>query len=191
MDGKLVVIGTSTGGPKALQEVFQRLPGDLKAAFLIIQHMPPYFTGQLAKRLDSVSEMKVKEAEQGEEIKMGWAYLAPGDYHMEVIEKEGKLLVHLSQGETVNGHRPSVDVLMQSVSRLPYPKVGVILTGMGSDGAKGMEALKRSGAITIGESAETCVVYGMPKAACELGAVDSQVPLHQVADCILEALNKD
>jgi two-component system chemotaxis response regulator CheB len=180
----IVAIGTSTGGPKALFEVMSRLKKGLNAAILIVQHMPPGFTKSLAQRLDMSSQFLVKEAENGDEVKSGMAFVAPGGYHMEVRDVNEKITIHLHQEPPVNGHRPSVDVLMKSVARLSQPKVGVIMTGMGNDGARGIRELKDAGAVTIGESAETCVVYGMPKAACQLGAIDHEAPLYRIADLI-------
>lgn len=184
----LVAIGTSTGGPKALHEVMSNLPGNIPAALFITQHMPPGFTRSLAQRLDTVSSLRVKEAEEGEEVRKGWAYVAPGDYHMVIEEKGGKLSIRLPQTVAVNGHRPSVDVMFNSLAGLPYPKIIVLMTGMGSDGARGMKALKESGAITIAESADSCIVYGMPRVAVQLGVVDYEVPLNQIAGNILQAL---
>jgi len=184
----LVVMGTSTGGPKALHEVMSSLPSGLNAAILIVQHMPPGFTRSLAQRLDSVSQFAVKEAEDGDIIERGKAYIAPGNYHMEIKSQKDKHVIQLSQAPQVNGHRPSVDVLFNSAAKVKDTKVGVIMTGMGSDGAMGMKALKESGVVTIGESAETSVVYGMPKAAFKLGVVDYEVPLYRISDQIVQAL---
>lgn len=187
---KLVAIGTSTGGPKALHEVMSHFKTGFNAAVLIVQHMPPGFTKSLAQRLDSISEYSVKEAEDGDEIKGEAAYLAPGSSHMEVVEQRGKYVIKLNQNPPVNGHRPAADVMMEKVAKIPLPKIGVIMTGMGSDGAKGMKSLKEAGAVTIGESAETCVVYGMPKSAYKLGVIDHEVPLYKIADTIMQALNR-
>jgi two-component system chemotaxis response regulator CheB len=186
-----MAIGTSTGGPKALHEVMRGLPDGLNTAVLIVQHMPPGFTNSLANRLDSISKFTVKEAEHGEEVKIGYAYVAPGDFHLQVSLINDKVTIQLDQGNPVNGHRPSVDVMLQSVARIGLPKVGVIMTGMGNDGAQGMKALKEAGAVTIGESAATCVVYGMPKSAMKLGAIDYEVPLEQIAHTVVQALNKN
>lgn len=190
INNPLVAIGTSTGGPKALHAVMSNLPDKLNASFLIVQHMPPGFTNSLAERLNSISSLHVKEAEHGDEIKPGHAYVAPGNYHMEAGFLNNKLSIILHQSSSVNGHRPSVDVLMSSVAKINCPKIGVIMTGMGSDGAIGMSELKKAGAINIGENAETAVVYGMPRAACKLGVIDYEVPLYQIADYIIQALKK-
>lgn len=190
---KLVLIGTSTGGPKALHEVIPRLPGDLEAGVLIVQHMPPGFTASLAARLDGISGLRVKEAEHGEVIAPGTAYVAPGDYHLLVMtDKEtglGRLLVNLTFDPPVSGHRPSVDAMFESVARSFWGHiVGVIMTGMGQDGAKGVIHLKKRGAKIIAEDSSTCIVFGMPKAAIETGQVDKVVPLPEIAQEIQRML---
>jgi two-component system chemotaxis response regulator CheB len=187
----IVAVGTSTGGPKALFEMMQGLPGNLGAGVLIVQHMPPGFTKSLAQRLDSICSLTVKEAEDGEEIKKNYAYIAPGDHHMELKEGRGSLFILLHQKPPVNGHRPSVDVLMDSLATYQGHRVGVIMTGMGSDGAKGITALHRNGVTTIGESAETCVVYGMPKSAFQMGGIDHEIPLGKIAGMIVQAIAKE
>jgi two-component system chemotaxis response regulator CheB len=186
----LIVIGTSTGGPKALNEVMSRFTRHHNAAVLIVQHMPPGFTKSLAQRLDGSSVYMVKEAENKDEVKAGMAYVAPGNYHMEIKGSMNNLTIHLNQSPQVNGHRPSVDVLMQSVARIQIPKVGVIMTGMGSDGAIGKKSLKETGSINIGESDQTCVVYSMPRSAKNMGAIDHEVPLYQIAELIEKTLTK-
>lgn len=186
----LVAIGASTGGPNALCELFSKIPVGLNAAYFIVQHLPIGFTKSLARRLDSLSALTVKEAEHGEKIKADYAYLAPDDYHLEVGLINNQLSIILQQSDSVNGVRPSVDVFMSSVAKVDYPKIGVIMTGMGSDGAKGMLELKKAGSMNIGESAESCVVYGMSKASYKLGAIDYEVPLNKIADYIVEALKK-
>ena len=188
-DLTLVAIGASTGGPNALCELISKIPVGLNAAYLIVQHLPTGFTKTLARRLDSISALTVKEAEHGEKIKADYAYLAPGDYHLEV-GLINNLSIILQQSDCIYGLRPSVDVLMYSVAKINCPKIGVIMTGMGSDGAKGMLELKKAGSLNIGQSAKTCVVYGMSKAAYKLGAIDYEVPLNKIADYIVEALKK-
>ncbi len=180
---QLVAIGTSTGGPRALSEVIGSLPADLPAPVLVVQHMPPRFTASLAKRLEAGSMIEVKEAEQGERVLAGRVYIAPGGSHME-LEKDGSgYRIRLTQSPAVSGHRPSVDVLFRSI--VPYADLErhcVLLTGMGSDGARGMLELRESGAAsTITESEETCVVYGMPRSAVELGGSQTALPLFQIA----------
>lgn len=190
-DSSLVFIGTSTGGPKALHEVLSNIPSGLNTSILIVQHMPPGFTNSLAQRLDAISAFNVKEAEDGEEVKKGWAYIAPGNYHMEIADFNGKFLIRLNQSPNVNGHRPSVDVLFNSAAKLPVKKVGVIMTGMGGDGALGLKAMKKTGAYTIAENQDTSVVYGMPRVAYSLGIVDYHVPLYRIADSIVQVLNRN
>lgn len=188
---KVVAIGISTGGPKALQNIIPEISADIEAAVLIVQHMPPKFTKSLADRLDLLSNIKVKEAEDGDKIKKGHAYVAPGDYHMTVKEENGEKVIKLNHEETHTGHRPSVNVLFKSVAEV-YGKnaVGVIMTGMGADGAEYLKKIKEAGGKTIGQSKDTCVVYGMPRVAYEIGAVDEVVDLEKIPDKIEELLKK-
>jgi len=177
----VVVIGASTGGPKALPEVLSRLPANLPAAVLVVQHMPEGFTRSFAERLNWVSALEVKEAEEGEEIKKGKVYIAPGNRHLLL---DGTVL-RLDDGPRVNYVRPAVDVLMKSVAPLYGPRtIGVILTGMGADGAEGMRLIKDNGGKTVVQNEETCVVYGMPKAVVDLRAADRIVPLEDIAQAI-------
>jgi len=188
----LFAIGTSTGGPKALQTVLTALPEDFAHPILIVQHMPPKFTRSLARRLDDLCKIRVIEAEDGQVIEGGVAYLAPGGYHMEAVFQEPRTYrISLNQNTPRNGHRPSVDVLFESVSRLPYLRLHYILmTGMGSDGARAMLAAKKKGAAsTIAEAEETCVVFGMPKAAIALGGVDYVLPLGKIAEKMIALAN--
>lgn len=190
LDERIVAIGTSTGGPRALQEIITKLPGNLPCGVVIVQHMPPGFTKSLAERLNSLSSVNVKEAEHNDVIRAGHVYIAPGDYHMLLEREGGKAVIKLNQNPPFGGHRPAVDPLMESVARTFGGKaVGVILTGMGRDGAKGMEAIKRQNGYTIAEDQSTAVVYGMPKAAVEMGVVDKIVPITGVAAEILKALS--
>jgi two-component system, chemotaxis family, protein-glutamate methylesterase/glutaminase len=182
----IVLIGCSTGGPKALPEVLSRLPGNLPAPVLVVQHMPEGFTKSFAERLNWISPLEVKEAEDGEEIQKGKIYIAPGNRHMTL--KGNK--VHLDDGPKINFVRPAVDVLMNSVAPMFGPRtVGVILTGMGSDGAVGMELIKKNGGKTIVQNEETCVVYGMPKAVADRNAADRIVPLEDIAKNIVVMLS--
>ncbi len=179
---QLILIGTSTGGPKALYQLIPRLPADIKAGILVVQHMPPGFTRSLAERLDVLSQVHVKEAEQGEKVLPGTVYIAPGDYHLKVRSKNGmgglSLWVELDQSPPRGGLRPAVDVMLESVAREFWSNmVCVIMTGMGHDGAAGLPLLKQRGAKIIAEDQSTCIVYGMPKAAVETGLVDKVVPL--------------
>lgn len=184
----VVAIGTSTGGPRALQEVLSRLPADGRTAYLVVQHMPPGFTRTLAERLDALSELTVREARE-EMIKPDHAYIAPGDYHLTVRMVGRNAYLQLSQSATVNGHRPAVDVLFHSLADLPgLCRVAVVLTGMGADGAQGLLALKAGGTFTIAEAAKTAVIFGMPKAAIAAGAVHKIVALDDVVDAIAHGL---
>ncbi|WP_334072967.1 MULTISPECIES: chemotaxis response regulator protein-glutamate methylesterase [Paenibacillus] len=179
----LVAIGTSTGGPKALKAVLEKLPADFPAPVVIVQHMPPNFTKSLAQRLHSLSALTVVEAEEGMALQAGTAYIAPGGFHLHVVSgAKGSYKVSLSKQELRNGHRPSVDVLYESLLPLTSLKRHIVLlTGMGSDGARSMKLLYDSGvSSTIAESEETCVVYGMPRSAIELGCVSRILPLHEI-----------
>ena len=179
---ELLVIGSSTGGPKALQDILPALPAGLPVPCLIVQHMPSTFTRPFADRLDGLCQVHVKEAEQGEPLKAGTVYIAPGGIHMLYGARGPKGCVELSPEPVSSLHRPSVDVLFQSVADQYRGQVlATILTGMGADGAKGMEQLKRKGAHTLAESEESCVVYGMPRAAVERGCVDLVAPLPDIA----------
>jgi two-component system chemotaxis response regulator CheB len=179
---KLVVIGASTGGPRALSEVIPRLPGDLPAGVLIVQHMPPDFTKSLGERLNFESELTVKEAEDDEPIEPGKVLLAPGDFHMVVKKGKQRHFVALNKDPEVHNVRPSVSVTMISAAPVYQDKtIGVILTGMGSDGVEGMSAIKHFNGKTLAEDKSTAVVNGMPKAAIDQGVVDKVVPLFDIA----------
>jgi two-component system chemotaxis response regulator CheB len=188
---KMVLIGTSTGGPRALQEVVTKIPKSIQAPILIVQHMPAGFTKSLATRLDQLSEIAVKEAEQGDILQNGVAYIAPGGYHLK-LRKVGTTfgIVLDNQEAPRSGHRPSVDVMFEDVSQYKdFDKVAVIMTGMGHDGSNGLKALKKSGnVIAIAESAETCIVYGMPKAAVETQLVDEVADVDDIAQTIMKYL---
>lgn len=186
---QLVAIGTSTGGPRALQEILTRLPGNLPCPLVIVQHMPPGFTRSLSERLNTLSALTVKEAQTGDVLTPGLAVVAPGDYHL-TLEREGtRTVVRLSQEPPIGGHRPSVDPMMESVARIYGPKaIGVILTGMGHDGSLGMKAIKSHQGYTIAEDGSTTVVNGMPKSAIELGVVDKVKPLPAIAGEIVRQL---
>ena len=183
-DVRLVAIGTSTGGPRALHKVMEQLKPDGKTAYLVVQHMPKGFTRSLAERLDSISELTISEATEGP-VEPDHVYIAPGDYHLNTHMIQGRPHIYLTQTAPVNGHRPAVDVLFNSLAAQPgLCRVAVILTGMGSDGAKGLAALKAAGAYTIAEDASTAVIFGMPRAAIKTGAVDRVASLPQVAEAI-------
>lgn len=176
---RLVAIGASTGGPRALLEVLMPLPGDLPAGLLVVQHMPPHFTAAMAQRFNDNCALQVREAEVGDRIEEGVALIAPGGRHLR-LAADGK--VTLTDEPPVWGVRPSVDVMMEGVAQVfGSACLGVILTGMGRDGTTGLTMLKHAGASTIGQDEASCVVYGMPRAAAEAGVVDTVLPLHEIA----------
>ena len=186
---KVVLIGTSTGGPRALQEVITKIPANIQAPILIVQHMPAGFTKSLATRLDQLSNIKVKEAEQGDILQNGVAYIAPGGYHLRLRKVGMSFGIALDQTEPPrSGHRPSVDVMFEEVSKYDdFDKIAVIMTGMGYDGSKGLIALKQTGNVmAIAESANTCIVYGMPKAAVETQLVDEVADVDNIAQSIMK-----
>ena len=191
----VVAIGTSTGGPKALYEIIPSFPSAFPAAVLVVQHMPPGFTRSLAERLDSVSALKVKEAEDGEEVLPAHVYIAPGDFQLTVraVErKEGRrLIVNLTKENHISGHRPSIDVLFSSIAANFWGRtIGVLLTGMGHDGTEGAKRLKEKGAKIIAEDASTCVVFGIPRSAIEAKVVDYIVPLGKVAQEVIRLVRE-
>jgi len=180
-----VCIGASTGGTEALKVVLQGFPADMPPV-LIVQHMPEMFTGTFAKRLDSVCALHVKEAEDGERLQRGTAYIAPGPSPLSVRSRGGQMVCVLERGEPVNRHRPSVDVLFRSAAlEFGSRAVGVLLTGMGKDGADGLLQMRRAGAWTIAQDEGSCVVYGMPREAVALGAVHEVLPLDQIASHVI------
>lgn len=183
----LVIIGSSTGGPRALQQVIPNLPGDLPAAVVVIQHMPAGFTAPLAQRLNEASVLTVQEAADGDRLARGLVLLAPGDYHLRF---QGGKQVVLDQGPRVNHVRPSVDVTIESaVAYHGAAVIGVILTGMGSDGAAGARLIKQAGGRVIVEDESTAVVYGMPRSVAEAGLADVSVPLPEVASVVIQMVN--
>jgi two-component system chemotaxis response regulator CheB len=182
----IVAIGTSTGGPRALQYLIPLIPVDINATIVIVQHMPPKFTKSLSERLNSISNIEVKEAEEGDILKRGCAYIAPGDYHMAIVKERNNLVVRLNQNPQVMGLRPTVNILMQSVASIEgYSKLGIILTGMGSDGVEGILEMKKNNSYTIAQDESTSVVFGMPKAAIATGIIDEVLPLEKIADKII------
>jgi two-component system chemotaxis response regulator CheB len=185
---KLVCIGTSTGGPRALQQVITKLPKTIDAPVLVVQHMPAGFTKSLAVRLDSLAEVHVKEAEEGDIIQKGTVYIAPGGLHLKLKWVGANLAIQLDQSPPRNGHRPAVDVMFESCSELSaYAKISVIMTGMGSDGTKGLIKLKESGnVVAIAESEETSIVFGMPKAAIATKLVDEVKNVDNIAETIMK-----
>lgn len=188
---RIVAIGASTGGPRALQEVITNLSSNIPCGIIIVQHMPPGFTKSLAERLNSLSSVEVKEAEHNDIVRPGLVLIAPGGYHLLIAREGGNIVVKLNQDPPVGGHRPAVDPMMESVAHIFGSKaIGVILTGMGNDGSKGIQAIKRQNGKTIAEDQSTAVVFGMPKAAIEMGVIDRVVPITHVADEILKALGR-
>lgn len=187
---RVVAIGASTGGTEALAEVLEALPAD-HPGVLVVQHMPAFFTKSFAERLDRSCALRVREARTGDEVKDGTVLIAPGDYHMVLKRIGGRYQVECRQGPPVHHVRPSVDVLFRSVAQVAGPRaVGVLLTGMGRDGAEGLRDMRQAGAWTLAQDEESCVVYGMPKEAVALGAVGQVVPLSRMAEAIQAKLQK-
>ncbi|MDA8163067.1 MAG: chemotaxis response regulator protein-glutamate methylesterase [Desulfobacteraceae bacterium] len=186
-----VAIGVSTGGPNALNEVIPRLPRNLGLPVFLVQHMPPVFTAQLARRLDDKSPLKVIEAQDNMPVEANTVYVAPGDFHMEVDGAGKERFIRLNQGPAVNSVRPAVDVLFHSIA-LTYGgrAIAVVMTGMGQDGFAGCRELKAKGSVVIAQDRETCVVWGMPKFVTEAGLADRVCPLGGIADSIVEFSRK-
>lgn len=185
---KLLVIGASTGGTEAIREILQRFPPD-SPAILIAQHMPGGFTKSFAERLNKLCSITVKEAEDGERILPGHAYIAPGTHHLKVVKNGANYVCRLDNGEPVNGHKPSCDVLLMSAAQNAGKNaVGVILTGMGRDGANGLLKMKEAGSYTIAQDEKTSIVFGMPKEAVELGAAVDVLPLQSIAEKSMKAI---
>jgi two-component system chemotaxis response regulator CheB len=179
---KIIAVGASTGGVDALQELLTAFPSDAPA-ILVTQHMPAVFTASFANRLDGCCHVSVSQAKDGERVLPGHAYIAPGGFHLELARNGANYTCRVHEQPLVSGHRPSVDVLFRSVAHAAGANaVGIILTGMGKDGAAGLLEMRRAGASTIGQNEATCVVYGMPKAAHECGATEIELPLDQIAD---------
>lgn len=182
----LIAIGASTGGTDATLRILEDLGSDLPG-ILIVQHMPPVFTRLYAERLNNICEMEVREAKHNDIIRPGTALIAPGGLHMGVVRRGTGFAVECREGEKISGHCPSVDYLFDSIAKLKgINRLGIIMTGMGSDGAKGLLAMKHSGASTIGQDQKSCVVYGMPAVAQRLGAVDDELPLSAISRRIYE-----
>lgn len=182
-----VMIGASTGGTEAIQEILSRLPEDAPP-IVVVQHMPKGFTRSFAERLDNATRLSVREAADGDLLRSGAVLIAPGHAHLEVTGSPNKARVRVVEGPKVNRHRPSVDVLFHSAARLFGPDaVGILLTGMGSDGAVGLKAMANAGAATIGQDRESCVVYGMPAVAAQLGACQQVRSLDAIPEALLKA----
>ena len=185
---KLIIIGASTGGTEAIREVLQPLPPD-SPAVLIAQHMPGGFTKSFAQRLDSLSRIHVKEAEHGERVLPGYAYIAPGGFHLSLGRSGANYVAHLDQEPPVNRHRPSIDVLFDSAAKHAGKNaIGIILTGMGKDGAEGLLRMRKAGAHTLAQDEASCVVFGMPREAIAIGAADEVAPLGEMCRRVLTHL---
>jgi len=183
---KVIAIGASTGGTKAIEELLLRFPANAPGT-VIVQHMPAGFTKSFAQRLDSLCEVHVKEAQDGDSVVPGQVLIAPGNQHMMINRSGARYYVEVKDGPLVNRHRPSVEVLFRSAAtHVGRNAIGVMLTGMGGDGAQGMLKMKEAGAINIAQDEASCVVYGMPKVAVEVGAVHHVLPLPRITDKILQ-----
>lgn len=185
----IVALGISTGGPKALQEILPALPVDLAVPILIVQHMPSGFTAPFAKRLNDLCAVSVREASHGDAVKAGVVYIAPAGFHMKVnCPVDSRMIISLSGPIENQVHIPSVDVMMQSVASAFHSQaMGIIMTGMGADGAQGMQAIHREGGLTVGQDQPSCAVYGMPRVCAEMGILDRVVPLSAIPHEILQA----
>lgn len=190
---EVVAIGVSTGGPKALEQILPRFPCDFPVPILIVQHMPAGFTAPFAERLNNLCSIRVRQPVQGELVQPGTAYIAPAGLHMMVTRRapEPKAKIWLTSQPENGLHTPSIDLLMKSVAEVFQNRaVGVIMTGMGSDGAEGISAVFRSGGVTIGQHAATCAVFGMPKVCLELGVLSRMVPLFDIPRQIIQATRR-
>ncbi|HOK40515.1 MAG TPA: CheB methylesterase domain-containing protein [bacterium] len=190
----LIVIGASTGGPGVVRKILSDFPEDLPVPVAIVQHMPPEFTKGFAISLNEISKLKVIEAGVREIMKAGYAYIAPGDKHIIIKDISGQLVLKQNDDPEYSGHRPSVDKLFLSVTKIPdlAPKtIAVLLTGMGKDGGEGMKALRDLGAFTIAQTQETCVIFGMPGTAVKLGGVDISLNPEEIVPFILKKLREN
>jgi two-component system chemotaxis response regulator CheB len=180
---EIIAIGISTGGPNALRDVFSAIRPNVPQPIVVVQHMPAGFTAEFAASLDHICPLTVKEAEDGEILRNARVYIAPGNHHVLVSRSGADMAVNLSDAPLRNGHRPSADVLFESVAKEYQNRaLGVIMTGMGSDGARALAEMRRQGAWTLGQDEASSIVYGMPKVAWELGGVQRQVPLADMAE---------
>ena len=187
---RLVVIGSSTGGPQALQTVITGLPEHFPCPVVVVQHMPAGFTNALALRLNNVSRVAVREAEHGDVLRSGCVYIAPGNQHIRIRQEADVRRIILSNEPPVGNHRPAVNVMYDSVAHLGNDVVAVILTGMGCDGREGMRRIKQNGGYCIAQDEETCVVYGMPKSVVDAGLADEICPLPKIAEAIEVAVRR-
>jgi two-component system chemotaxis response regulator CheB len=186
---KIIAIGTSTGGPSALMNIFKALPDNFPSPVLVVQHLPEGFTKAFADRLDSVSGLHVKVGEEGEKILPGYGYIAPGECHMQVANSGGDMVIRLLKGEKVSGHMPSIDMLFLSLAEsCGKDSIAVIMTGMGKDGSEGILKVRKSGGYTIAQNEDTSVIYGMNRVAVEIGAIEEIVPLGDIPVKIIQHL---
>jgi len=189
---KIIAIGISTGGPKALAEIIPQIPASLPASIVIVQHMPPVFTKALADSLNRKSALQIVEGKQGDELQLGTVYIAPGGKQMKIVSAAipGKYVIEITDDPPENHCKPSADYLFRSVaSHFPGKAIGVIMTGMGRDGKRGLEEMKQAGARIIAQNEETCVVFGMPMEAIKSGLADDVLPLQQIANRITKIAN--
>lgn len=186
---RIIAIGSSTGGPQTLEQVLPLLPKEIPCPVLVVQHMPPVFTKSLAERLNSFSEITIKEAEQGEEVKNGVAYMAPGDYHMTLVEDGPRIRINLDQRPKELGVRPCANYLFDSVARIYKENtIGIVLTGMGSDGTVGCKTIKELRGTVIVESEKSSIIFGMPKSVIEAGYYDEVLDLEKIPVAIIQLL---
>ena len=186
----IIAVGASTGGTEAIYNILRYLPNNIPG-IVIVQHIPPIFSQMFAERLNKFTSLEVKEAQTGDFVARGQVLIAPGDRHMRIKKLGERFKVECFAGDKVNGHCPSVDVLFNSVAKeAGRSAIGVILTGMGHDGAKGLLAMRQKGARTIGQDEQSCVVYGMPKAAFDIGAVEKQISLDSMPKLLYSLLDK-
>ncbi|MCX7982162.1 MAG: chemotaxis response regulator protein-glutamate methylesterase [Syntrophales bacterium] len=187
---KVIAIGASTGGTEALKAILTKMPPNIPG-IVVVQHMPPHFTAAFAERLNGLCQIEVREAKDNDSVINGTCLIAPGNYHMLLRRSGARYYVEVKQGPMVHHQRPAVDVLFKSTAKYAGANaIGVILTGMGSDGAEGLKEMKDAGAKTIAQDEETCVVFGMPKEAIKLGAADKVLPLHQIPSEIIRMVGK-
>ena len=186
----VVAVGSSTGGPAALQIILTRLPADFQAAMVISQHMPKGFTGPLAERLNKLSQLTIKEAEDRDHIKGGTVYICPGGFHLGISQKNQKPVIVLKEGRLTDKYTPSVDYMMHRLAeQYGASSMGVILTGMGNDGKNGMLEIKAKGGYTIAEAESSAVVFGMPAEAIKAGAVETVLPISEIPSAIIRVVN--